>query len=121
MFHNLAFRHKFSVSFLLELEETFLCIICRRIPARKPLIACSECNTLNGCQKYVNEWYSGMQGLHQKCPKCHCERGLTKTVVLKGFDNLLHQIRNLKDSTSSDDSDSDGAQSDDTLPNVNLL
>ena len=108
------------MSFLLELEETFSCIICRRIPARKPLIACSECNSLIGCQKCVNEWYGGIQGLQQKCPKCRCERGLTKTVVLKGFDKLLHQIRNLKDSTSSDDSDSGGAQSDDTLPNVNL-
>ena len=55
-FHDLAFRHKFSVSFLLELEETFSCIICRRIPARKPLIACSECNSLIDCQKCVNEW-----------------------------------------------------------------
>ena len=119
-FHGLAFRQKFSVSLLLESEETFLCIICRRIPARKPLIAYSECNCLIGCQKCVNEWYGGIQGLQQKCPKCRCERGLTKTVVLKGFDKLLHQIRNLKDGTSSDDSDSGGAQSDDTLPNVNL-
>ena len=119
-FHDLAFRRKFSVSFLLELEETFSCIICRRIPARKSLIACSECNSLIGCQKCVNEWYGGIQGLQQKCPKCRCERGLTKTVVAKGFDKLLHQMQNLKDSTSSDDSDSGGAQSDDTLPNVNV-
>ena len=119
-FHDLAFRHKFSVSFLLELEEAFSCIICRRIPDRKPLIACSESNSFIGCQKCGNEWYSGIQGVQQKFPKCRCERGLTKTVVLKGFDKLLHQIRNLKDSTSSDDSDSGGAQSDDTLPNVNL-
>ena len=83
-FHELAFRHKFSVSFLLELEESFSCIICRRIPARKPLIACSECNSPIGCQKCVNEWYSGIQGLQQKCPKCRYERGLTKTAVLRG-------------------------------------
>ena len=90
-FHGLAFRHKFSSSFLLELEEAFSCIICRRIPARKPLITCSECNSLIGCQKCVNEWYSGLQGFHQKCPKCRCERGLTKTVMLKGFDKLIQQ------------------------------
>ena len=98
-FHYLAFRHKFSLSFLLELEEDFLCIICRRIPARKPLIGCSECNSLIGCQKCGNEWYSGIQGLQRKCLKCRCERGVTKTAVLKGFDKLLQQIRNLKDST----------------------
>ena len=118
--HDLAFRHKFSVSFLRE-SEAFSCIICRQIPAsRKPLIACSEWNSLVGCQKCVNEWYSGLQGLPQKCTKCRWGRGLTKTVVLKGFDKLLQQIRNLKESTSSDDSYSGGAQSDDTLPNINL-
>ena len=108
------------MSFLLELEEAFSCIICRRIPARKHLIACSECNSLIGCQKCVNEWYSGIQGLQLKCPKCRCERGLTKAVALKCFDKLLQQIRNLKDSRSSDDSDSGGTQSDNTLPNVNF-
>ena len=49
-FHNLAFRHKFSASFLLELEEAFLCIICTRIPARKPLIASSDPKSLIACQ-----------------------------------------------------------------------
>ena len=119
-FLDLAFRHKFSVSFLLELEETFSCMIRRRIPARKPLIACSECNSFIGCQKCINKCYSGIQGLQQKYPKCRCERGVTKSVVLKGFHKILHQNWNLKDSTSSDDSDSGVAQSEDTLPNVNL-
>ena len=105
-FHYLAFRHKFSLSFLLELEEDFSCIICRRIPARRPLIACSECNSLVGFQKCGNEGYSGIQWFQQKCLKCRCERGVTRTAVFKGFDKLLQQIRNLKDSTSSDDSDS---------------
>ena len=110
-FHYLVFRHKFSLSFLLELEEDFSCIICRRIPARRPLIACSECNSLIGSQKCSNEWYSGTQGFQQKCLKCRCERDVTKTAVFKGFDKLLQQIRNVKDSTSSDDNDSGGAQS----------
>ena len=108
------------MSFFLALEESFSYIICRRIPAREPLVACSGCNSLIGCKKCVNKWYSHIQGLQQKCPKCRCERDLNKTVVLKGFDKPLHQIRNLKDSTSSDDSDGGGAQSKDTLPNVNL-
>ena len=50
-----------------------------------------------------------------------CERDLTKTVVFKVFINLIQQIRNLKESTPSDDSDGSFAQSDNTLPNVNLL
>ena len=115
-FRNLAFRHKFSVAFLLELESSFSCIICKQIPARKPLVACTECCSVIGCQVCTNHWYSGLQGLTKKCPKCRCERGLSKTIVLKGFDTLLDQIRNLKDGHSSEDSDDDSGQLDDTLP-----
>ena len=42
-----------------------------------------------------------------------CERDLTKPVVHKAFINLLQQIQILKESTSSDDSDSNSG--------VNLL
>ena len=74
-FHDLVLRHKFSVSFFLEIEEAFSCIICIIIPAGKPLIGCNECNSLIGCQKCVNEEYISIQGLQQKCPKHRCERG----------------------------------------------
>jgi len=119
-FHNLAFRHKFSVSFLLELEGSFSCCICKRIPARKPLIACTECHSLIGCQVCSDQWYGGAQGLQRKCPKCRCDRGLAKTTVLKGFDKLLDHIKNLKEHSSSYESeDDDGShQHDDTLPIV---
>lgn len=50
-----------------------------------------------------------------------CERDLTKPAVHKGFINLLQQIQNLKESTPSVDSDSNGAQSGNTLSNVNIL
>ena len=53
-------------------------------------------------------------------PQVPLWKRFNKTVVLKGFDKLLQQKRNLKESTSSDDSDSGGAQSDDTFLNVNL-
>ena len=62
-FHDLALRHKFSLSFFLEIEEAFSCIICLIMPAKKPLLVCSECNSLIGCQKCVNEWYSSIHGL----------------------------------------------------------
>ena len=61
-----------------------------------------------------------MQRLQLKYPKCRCGRDLTKTVAVKSFDKLIQKIQNLKGSTSSDDSDSGGAQSNDTLPNVKL-
>lgn len=117
-FHDLSFRHKFSASFLSELEDSFTCIICKRIPAKKPLIGCVECSSVIGCQACVNQWYSGTNGLHKKCPKCRCERGLSKTIVFRGFDNLLVQIKNLRDTSSDESEESDGSQLDDTLPIV---
>ena len=114
-FHNLAFRHKFSASLLSELEESFSCLICKRAPARKPLLGCIECSSVIGCQTCVNEWYSGANSLNKKCPKCRVERGLSKSIILRGFDGLLTQIKNLRESSSSESEESDGAL-DDTLP-----
>ena len=108
-FRSLAFRHKFSASFLSELEGCFSCVICKRVPAKKPLIGCTECSTVIGCENCVNQWYSGANnGMQRKCPKCRCERGLAKTIVFRGFDNLLDQIENLQDSSSSSDDEMEG-------------
>ena len=90
-FQELAFRQKFSLSFIASLEDAFRCSICHRIPARTPLIACSGCASLVGCESCTNEWYSN-DSLDKKCPKCRAERGLTKTFILRGFDEVIKQI-----------------------------
>ena len=109
-FRELAFRHKFSAAFLAELEGAFTCIICRRVPARTPLMGCASCSSVIGCQTCVNRWFSGTgdEVLTQKCPKCRCERGISKTTIYRGFDNLLSHIKALRehsDSSSSGESD----------------
>ena len=46
---ELAFRHKFSLSFIQSFEEAFRCSICHVTAAKLPLIACQACSTLLGC------------------------------------------------------------------------
>ena len=37
--------------------------------------------------------------LTKKCPKCNTPRGLSKTFILKGFDNLVHQLELMNEGT----------------------
>ena len=94
---ELAFRHKFSLSFIQSLEEAFRCSICHVTPAKLPLIACQACSTLLGCESCTNTWYGN--GFDKKCPKCNTPRGLSKTFILKGFDNLVHQLELMNEGT----------------------
>ena len=51
---ELAFRHKFSLSFIQSFEKAFRCSICHVTPAKLPLIACQACSTLLGCESCTN-------------------------------------------------------------------
>ena len=108
-FRELAFRHKFSAAFLAELEGAFTCIICKRVPVRKPIMGCTSCSSLIGCQVCVDRWFSGTGDdvLAQKCPKCRCERGISKTITFRGFDNLVSHIKALKEGSDSSSGESD--------------
>ena len=54
---ELAFRHKFSLSFIQSFEEAFRCSICHVTPAKLSLIACQACSTLLVCESCTNTWY----------------------------------------------------------------
>ena len=114
-FHKLAFKYRFSLSFLNSLEEAFACSICRRTPCKLPIIACQSCNTIVGCQKCTNRWYSGAGGLEKPCPKCRTPRGLSKTFLLKGFDELVKQTLEMM-KPDSGTSSSEGNESESDLP-----
>ena len=94
---ELAFRHKFSLSFIQSLEEAFRCSICHVTPAKLPLIACQACSTLLGCESWTNTQYGNE--FDKKCPKCNTPRGLSKTFILKGFGNLVHQLELINEGT----------------------
>ena len=54
-YRELAFKHHFSVSFLSAIDEAFEYIICKRSPIMSPLIGCSSCSSLVGCEACVND------------------------------------------------------------------
>ena len=58
-YKKLAFRHKFSLSFLESMDETFSCCICKRVPPRAPHVGCQACSTLVGCQRCTDTWFGG--------------------------------------------------------------
>ena len=87
-YRQLAFKHRFSLSFIASFEDTFQCSICQQTPARPLQIACSACSTLAGCETCTNEWYRE-SSLNKRCPKCRSERGPAKTFVLRGFDEVV--------------------------------
>ena len=88
-YNKLAFGHKFSLSFLESMDETFSCCICKRVPPRTPLVGCQVCSTLVGCQRCTDIWFGGPGGLTKSCPKCRAPRGLANSFIFKGFYNLL--------------------------------
>ena len=104
---ELAFRHRFSLSFIQSFEEAFRRSICHVTPAKLPLLACQACSTLLGCKSCTNTWYEN--GFDQKCPKCNTSRELSKTFIPKGFDNLVHQLELMNEGQLNNDSN-------DTLP-----
>ena len=105
-YKKLAFRHKFTLSFLESMDETF------------------SCSTLVGCQRCTDAWFGGPGGLTKSCSKCRVPRGVANSLILKEFDNFVDQIFEIMRDTnssnnnnSSNDDDSAG-QFDDTLPIV---
>jgi len=84
-FRELAFR------FINAFEKAFQCSSCKGIHVATPIIACSSCATQVGCETCVDEWYKN--SFERGCPKCRTSRGLSKTFILKGFDELVGQIK----------------------------
>lgn len=98
-YRKLAFKHQFSLSFLSVIEEVFECVICKRSPSMLPLIGCSSCSSLVVCEACVNDWVGN--DISKTCPKRRTPRGLTKSFVLKGFNDLTAQINVLNASLAN--------------------
>ena len=123
-YKKLAFRHKFSLSFLESMGETFSCCICKRVPPRTPFLGYQVCSSLVGCQRCTDIWFGGPVGFTKSCPICRAPRDLANSFILKGYNNFVDQIlemmrdtNNNNNNNSSDDDDGAG-QLDDTLPIV---
>ena len=107
-YREFPFKHQFSLSFLSAIDEGFECVICKRLPPMLLLIGCFSCSSLIDCEACVNDWFGN--DVSKTCPKCRIPRNLTKSFVLKGFNDLIAQITVLIVSV---------ANLDDTLPVTN--
>ena len=75
------------------LRETFKCHICHNVPINPPVIVTKCCKTILGCESCINSWYSGEDALTKTCPSCRAARGYNETMLLRGLDDFLIQVR----------------------------
>ena len=75
------------------LRETFKCHICHTVPINPPVIVTKCCKTILGCESCINSWYSGEDALTKTCPSCRAARGYNETMLLRGLDDFLIQVR----------------------------
>ena len=73
------------------LRDTFKCRICHSV--KPPVIVTKCCKNVLGCESCINTWYSGPDALVKTCSACRAERGYNETMLLRGLDEFLKQIR----------------------------
>ena len=75
------------------IRDAFQCKVCLSIPINPPVIMSKCCKTVIGCERCVNAWYSGPEALTKTCPSCRAERGYSETMILRGLDSFLIEVR----------------------------
>ena len=90
---SLSEKSQVPLAFRRIIRDTFKCSICHTVPIKPPVIVTKCCKTILGCDSCVNGWFSGLDALTKTCPSCQAERGYNETVLLRGLDDFLIQIR----------------------------
>ena len=85
--------------------DTFRCTICQGTPMVPPVIFSKCCKNLIGCQRCIDQWYSGTEGMSRSCPRCRAERGFTETCRVNGLDEFLQMTSKILDEAENSDSD----------------
>ena len=75
------------------IRDTFKCRICHTVPIKPPVIVTKCCKNILGCESCINKWYSGSEALIKPCPACRAERGYNETMLLRGLDDFLSEVR----------------------------
>ena len=70
------------------------------------------CKSVIGCERCVNAWYTGPEALTKTCPACRAERGYSETMLLRGLDSFLLEIKKVIQT--------DDEKDDEQLPSVPL-
>ena len=75
------------------LRETFKCRVCHTVPINPPVIVIKCYQTILGCDSCLNSWYSEEDALTETFPSCRAARGYNETMLLRGLDDFLIQVR----------------------------
>ena len=86
-------RCKLPLGLYRIVRESFQCRICLSVPMKPPIVISRCCKVIIGCERCVNGWYSGAEALTKTCPSCRTERGYSETMVLKGIDSFLVEVK----------------------------
>jgi len=74
-----------------SLRETFKCRICLQA-IKPPLVITKCCRVLMGCEECINGWFRE-DALMKPCPSCRMARGYNETMILRGMDDFLLDLR----------------------------
>lgn len=86
-------KSKLPVGLYRIVRDAFQCRICFCVPIRPPVVISKCCKVIIGCERCVNGWYTGTEALTKTCPSCRAERGYSETMILKGIDNFLTEVK----------------------------
>ncbi len=77
------------------IKDTFQSKICLMVPINPPVVMSKCCRCIIGCEKCVNNWFSGEDALTKACPNCRAKRGYSETMLLRGLDVFLTDVKNV--------------------------
>ena len=92
---DLTKEAKIPIALIWLMRDNFKCRMCLRIPLKLPVIVSKCCKVILGCQECVDGWYKGEDLLSKMCPSCRTERGYNETMILRGLDDFLKDIKQM--------------------------
>ena len=69
------------------------------------------CKSVIRCERRDNAWYTGPEALTKACTACRAECGYSETMILRGLDSFLIEIKVVQ---------TDDEKDDEQVPNVSL-
>ena len=91
------------MGFQRPIRDAFQCNFCLAIPIKPPVIMSKCCKSVIGCVRRDNAWYTGPEALTKTCPTCRAECGYSETMILRGLDSFLIEIKVIQTDDEKDD------------------
>ena len=88
------------MGFQRPIRDAFQCNFCLAIPIKPPVIMSKCCKS---GERRDNAWYTGPEALTKTCPACRAECGYSETMILRGLDSFLIEIKVVQMDDEKDD------------------